>query len=112
MKRVGSVIEIKEDCIEEYKYLHANQWPEITKILRDFSLHNYSIYLRKLPDNKYYLFSYFEYMGSNFEEDMEKMANEPKIIEWWAICKPMHIPLKDKDPHEWWAEMEKVFHQD
>ena len=66
VQRFGSVIGVKEDMLEKYKELHANPWPEINKI-KDVNIQNYSIYLTQFPDGKYYLFSYFEYVGDDFE---------------------------------------------
>ena len=62
MRRFGMVIGIKPDRIEEYKKLHAAAWPDVLKIISECNIRNYSIYLK---DN--YLFSYFEYTGTDFE---------------------------------------------
>jgi L-rhamnose mutarotase len=43
---------------------------------------------------------------------MEKMAADRRTQEWWAIMKPMQIPLENKAQGEWWADMEEVFHTD
>ncbi len=110
VKRCGSVIELRPEKISEYKKLHADVWPDVLKIIGQCNIHNYSIYLRQLADGHHYLFSYFEYTGSNFSADMAKMAAEPVIQRWWSVCKPCHTPLPDRAPHEWWAEMEEVFH--
>jgi L-rhamnose mutarotase len=75
-------------------------------------IRNYSIYLRQLPDKRLYLFSYFEYCGTDFEVDMAKMAADTTTQEWWSVCKPCHIPFADRKPDEWWAGMEEVFHLD
>ncbi|RKF19784.1 L-rhamnose mutarotase [Alginatibacterium sediminis] len=112
LKRVGSVIEIKADQIEHYRELHANQWDSITSALSKACLSNYSIYLRQLPDKKYYLFSYFEYTGTNFEQDMALLGDNADVQAWWDICKPMHLPFSDRAEGEWWASMDEVFHQD
>ena len=66
---------------------------------------NYSIFLK---DDR--LYSYFEYVGDNFENDMEKMATHAKTREWWAIMSPMQKPLETRKSGEWCAEMEEVFH--
>jgi len=66
MKRYGSIIGVREDKIDEYKKLHADVWPEVLDMIRQCNINNYSIYLRKLPDGKSYLFSYLEYTGSDF----------------------------------------------
>jgi L-rhamnose mutarotase len=112
MKRFGSVIGLREDKLEEYKKLHAAVWPDVLGMIRQSHIQNYSIYLRKLPDGCHYLFSYFEYTGSDFASDMAKMAADPVTQEWWALCKPCQEPLPDRAEGEWWAAMEEVFHAD
>ena len=110
MRRYGSVVELKEDMAEEYKRLHAAVWPEVLRVIGDCGIRNYSIFLRRFPDGKLYLFSYFEYHGVDFAADCAKMAAVPVIQKWWAVCKPCHEPFPDRAPDEWWASMEEVFH--
>ena len=112
MKRYGAVIEVKADKLDEYKRLHAAVWPGVLALIKACNLQNYSIYLRKMPDGKFYLFSYFEYVGSDFVSDMAKMAAAPETQRWWAVCMPCQEPLPDRSQGEWWAGMEEVFHQD
>lgn len=112
MERYGTVIEVNADKIDEYKKLHAAVWPDVLKMIKDCNIRNYSIYLRKLPDGKYYLFSYFEYKGEDFAADGAKMAADSTTQKWWDVCKPCHVPFKDRAEGEWWAGMEEVFHCD
>jgi L-rhamnose mutarotase len=112
MQRHGDVIEVRAEKIEEYKQLHAAVWPDVLKMIRQCNIRNYSIYLRQLPDGKNYLFSYFEYVGNDFEGDMARMAADPTTQRWWAICKPCQTPLPNRRPEEWWAAMDEVFHVD
>ena len=112
MQRYGSVIEVRKAKLAEYKRLHAAVWPDVLKMIRKCKIRNYSIYLRKLPGGKYYLFSYFEYAGRDFAADMAKMAADPTTQEWWKHCIPCQKPLADRAQGEWWASMEEVFHQD
>ena len=112
MKRYGTVIEVKADKLDEYKRLHAAVWPGVLALIKTCNIRNYSIYLRKMPDGKYYLFSYFEYVGNDFASDMDKMAAAPETQRWWAVCMPCQEPLPDRAQGEWWAGMEEVFHQE
>ena len=112
MKRYGHVIGVKEEKLQEYKELHAAVWPDVLDMINQCNIRNYSIYLRKLPDGKYYLFSYFEYIGDDFEGDMAKMAADAATQKWWDVCKPCQEPLADRAEDEWWAGMEEVFHCD
>ncbi|HWC61239.1 MAG TPA: L-rhamnose mutarotase [Verrucomicrobiae bacterium] len=112
MKRYGSIIGVRPEKLDEYKKLHAAVWPGVLEMIHRCNIRNYSIYLRKLPDGHHYLFSYFEYIGSDFAADMARMAADPTTQKWWAVCKPCQEPLSDRAPDEWWAGLEEVFHTD
>ena len=101
------VIDVKPEKIDEYKKLHAAVWPEVLKKIAECNIQNYSIYLK---DNT--LFSYFEYMGNDFDVDMANMAADPITQKWWDVCKPCQQPLETRQEGEWWANMDEVFHQD
>ncbi|GKX29308.1 hypothetical protein SH1V18_17880 [Vallitalea longa] len=107
MKRYGSVIKVKPEKLDEYKKLHGNVWPDVLKMIKKCNIENYSIYYK---DG--YLFSYYEYVGSDYEKDMAKMSADPVTIKWWDCCKPCQQPLESRKDGEWWADMEEVFHQD
>jgi L-rhamnose mutarotase len=112
MKRFGGVVGMQPEKVEEYKRLHADAWPEVLKMIKACHIRNYSIYLHRFDDGKYYLFSYYEYTGKDYEKDMAKMAADPTTQKWWAVCKPCHAPLANRKPDEWWADMQEVFHLD
>ena len=105
MKRYGQVIAVKAEKLEEYKRLHANAWPGVLKMISDCNIQNYSIYYK---DGL--LFSYYEYVGNDYEADMAKMAADEETQRWWAVCKPCQQPLDTRAEGEWWADMEEVFH--
>jgi len=107
MQRFGMVLRLKPDAIDKYKAYHASVWPEVLEMIHECNIRNYSIYLK---DG--YLFSYFEYHGSDIKADRAKMAAHKKTQEWWAIMEPMQQPLETRAEGEWWAEMEEVFHTD
>jgi L-rhamnose mutarotase len=107
MKRYGSVIKLVPGKLEEYKKYHARIWPGVADMIRGCNIRNYSIYFK---DG--FLFSYFEYHGTDYDADMAKMAADPETLKWWDIMKPMQQPLETRSEGEWWAEMEEVFHQD
>ncbi len=112
MKRYGTVIGLRAEKLDEYKRLHAAVWPDVLRMIQACHIQNYSIYLRRLDDGQHYLFSYFEYTGTDFTADMERMAADPTTQRWWAVCKPCQQPLASRESEEWWAAMEEVFHQD
>ena len=108
IQRYGQIIKLKPDRIDDYKKLHAAVWSDVREIIADCNIQNYySIYLKDET-----LFSYYEYVGSDYNMDMEKMAANPIIKKWWAICDPCQVPGETREEIEWWANMEEVFHQD
>ena len=112
MQRHGGVLRLRPEKIADYKRLHEAVWPDVLRIMHEAHIRNYSIFLRRLPDGVHYLFSYFEYVGSDFAADMARLAADPVTERWWALCKPCQDPLPDRSPDEWWASMEEVFHHD
>ena len=107
IKVVGMVIGLKEDKIEEYKKLHADNNAGVRDLLNKYNMHNFSIFLQKMPDGKYYEFGYYEYTGDDFEGDMSKLSAEKRNIEWLKVCDPMQTPLPGADG---WTEMEQVYY--
>ena len=105
MKRYGQVIKVRPERFDEYRRLHAAVWPDVLKKIAECNIRNYSIYHK---DGS--LFSYFEYVGDDFDADMAKMADDETTQKWWALCKPCQQPLETHAPGQWWAGMEEVFH--
>jgi L-rhamnose mutarotase len=110
VKRYGMVIGVKEGKIEEYKKLQADMGPDGLKMIREWNIHNYSIYLGELEDGRFYLFSYFEYTGDDFDSDLKKMAADPTTQKWWDVCTPCQQPIEFRGKEEWWMNMEEIFH--
>lgn len=107
MKRFGQVIKLKSGMEERYKYLHANPWPEVNAMIHTCNIRNYSIFLKGG-----YLFAYFEYVGENFEKDMERMSKDPVTQRWWRETDPCQEAVDDAAEGEWWADMQEVYHLD
>jgi L-rhamnose mutarotase len=107
MQRYGMVIQVKPDKFQEYKRLHVQVWPGVLKMIKECNIRNYSIYHK---DG--YLFSYFEYVGDDFETDMAKMAADPATQKWWDVCKPCLELLDTRAEGQLWATMEELFHCD
>ena len=109
MQRMGMMIGIRPDKIDEYKRLHAAVWPEVLQQIRDSNIHNYTIFLRE-PENV--LFGCWEYHGHDFAADMASMAQSEKTREWWTLTDPCQVPLTSRVEGEQWSMMEEVFHTD
>ncbi len=105
MTRYGMAIKIRPENLDEYKRLHVDVWPDVLKMIGEYNIRNYSIYHK---DGM--MFSYFEYVGNDFDTDMAKMAADPTTQKWWDVCKPLMDPLETRAPEEFWASMEEVFY--
>jgi L-rhamnose mutarotase len=112
MKKIGQVVEVIPEYIEKYKMLHAEVWPGVLEVIKKSKIQNYSIFLKELPGHGVYLFSYFEYTGSDYAFDMAQIGAAPITQKWWAECKPCLRPLKGVSIDQCWAGMEQVFFLD
>ncbi|MER8961210.1 L-rhamnose mutarotase [Mesorhizobium sp. M0701] len=109
MKRMGMMIGIRADQIEEYNRIHAAIWPEVAAVISACNITNYTIFLKQ-PEN--ILFGYWEYVGEDYSADSAKLAASPAMKRWWAVTDPMQEPVATRKGGEWWAMMEENFHMD
>jgi len=111
IERYAQITGINPERIEYYKELHAAVWPGVLKRIKECNIQNYSIYLKEI-DGHPYLFSYFEYTGNNFNEDMLKMATDTETQRWWKETDPTQVPLPDAAAAgKIWSRMEEVFYE-
>ncbi|WP_299758046.1 L-rhamnose mutarotase [uncultured Boseongicola sp.] len=109
MQRMGMVIGLKPEKIEDYKRLHADVWPSVLNQIAESNIRNFSIFLKE-PENL--LFGYWEYHGSDFKADAARMAADSETQKWWTLTDPCQEPLSARKDGEFWAMMEEVFHVD
>lgn len=104
VRRFGQVIKVKPEKIAYYKELHAHPWPCVLEKIREANIRNYSIYIQDTL-----LFAYFEYVGTDFEADMKKIAADTCTQRWWRETDPCQTSL-DSTGKAWWLNMTEVFH--
>lgn len=104
-KRVGMVIRLKPECIDEYRRLHADDNPGVRDLLSKYHLTNFNIFLHRIGE-EWFEFGYYEYTGTDFEADMAALAEEPRNKAWLEVCDPMQLPLAGEAG---WVEMEQVY---
>ena len=68
-KRVGSLIKVKPEYEERYIILHKYTFPGVLDRIRKSNIRNYTIFL-----SDRILFSYYEYVGKNYDRDMKEIA--------------------------------------
>jgi L-rhamnose mutarotase len=106
MKRIGFLLKVKQDKIEEYKKYHEAVWPEMLDALRRTGWHNYSLFMR----NDGLLFGYFETPDS-FEAALEGMSTEEINTKWQDFMAP-YFEGVGLHADQMMVELEEVFHLD
>lgn len=102
MKRIIQHSFLKPEKVEEYVELHANPWPELMDLLKKCNIQNYSISLRGTE-----LYTYMEYVGNDYEADMQVMDASPVMQEWWKHSKPCFLYHEDGIYYD---DMREVFY--
>lgn len=111
-KRVGMVTGLDPEKAAYYKALHADAWDGVLAAIGQYNIRNFSIYLKEI-DDKLYLFSYYEYVGDDYEADMKRIAADTTTQRWWRETDPCQLPLPEAAAKgEIWTPMEEVFHTD
>lgn len=109
--RHGSIVGLRGDAIVPYTQMHAAVWPGVLAALEKANIRNYSIYLGQTKPGEYLLFSYFEYVGDDFEADMAGMADKVTKV-WWTYTDPLQQRLPGTPDGKQWKTMQEVFHTD
>ena len=73
-RRIGGLIKLRREQYEEYKRLHAAVWPGVLQRIYDSNIRNFTIYYHAASG---YMFHHFEYVGSDYDADMQKIAADP-----------------------------------
>jgi L-rhamnose mutarotase len=107
MKRMGFLLKVKQDKLEEYKQHHKAVWDDMLEALRRTGWHNYSLFMRE--DGL--LFGYVEFAES-FQASLDGMAKEEVNARWQAFMSPYFEALDGLRPDESMMQLEEVFHLD
>ena len=102
MKRVITYAKLKPEKIEDYIKLHKEPWPELLSLLSSCNITNYSISMR--GDE---LYTYYEYVGTDYDADMEKMDNSEIMQKWWTFSKPCFL---NHEKGEYYEDLQEVFY--
>jgi L-rhamnose mutarotase len=107
MKRIGFVLKVKRDRLEEYKRHHQAVWPDMLEALRQAGWHNYSLFLR----DDGLLFGYFETPHS-LQAAQEAMAKTQVNTRWQQFMAPYFESVSGERPDEIMVELQEIFHLD
>ncbi|KAI8632659.1 DUF718-domain-containing protein [Xylariaceae sp. FL1651] len=112
-RRVAQIVKLKPECVAKYKEVHAAVWPEVLQQIKVCNIRDYSIFH---DPGTGILFASFKYVGYDYAGDMERMRENPKVRQWWAMTDgfqesmvPGATSSESGDP-AWWKEVEEVFY--
>ena len=105
MTRVGFLLKVKPEKLEEYKAHHKAVWPDMLAALRRTGWHNYSLFLR--PDGL--LVGYFE-TPESFEAARAGMATEEVNKRWQTFMAPFFESVGGTHADDMMVVLEEVFH--
>ena len=107
MTRVGFLLKVRRDKLDEYKARHEHVWPEMLSALRRAGWRNYSLFLR----DDGLLFGYFE-TPESFQAALAGMAQEEINERWQAFMAPYFEGTGGTHPDRMMEELLEVFHLD
>jgi L-rhamnose mutarotase len=102
MIRKTFVMSVKAGCDQEYELRHHPIWPELERVLIEYGVHNYSIYLHEETRQ---LFGYAEIED---EAKWAAIAQTPICQKWWAHMKELMPSNSDNSPVS--STLREVFH--
>ena len=107
MQRVGFVLQVRQDRLEEYKRQHQQVWPEMLQALRDAGWHNYSLFVR----DDGLLFGYVE-TPDGLEAAQARMAATEVNTRWQEYMAPFFESPGNTRPDAMFQELPEIFHLD
>jgi len=104
MIRNAFKMQLKPGFEEEYKKRHDEIWPELSQLLTDAGVSNYSIFL---DPETLVLYGYQELTDDNTSDDLPRLDI---MKEWWAYMQDIMDSNPDNSPVV--KPLNEVFHMD
>lgn len=107
MQRVGFLLKVKAEKVDEYRERHRHVWPEMQAALQRAGWHNYSLFLR--PDGT--LFGYVE-VEQDFATVLKNMEREEINERWQSYMDGFFEVQEGLHADQAMQPLEEVFHLD
>ena len=99
MERFAFKMKLKPGFTDEYRRRHAEIWPELSALLKDSGISDYSIFLDEETH------TLFAVQKQNGQESSQDLGSNPIVQKWWAYMadimevnpdlSPVSMPLKE-----------------
>ena len=93
---------LKPGTAAEYKRRHDEIWPELSQLLRQAGIHDYSIFL---DEETLHLFAVLKLRAGNSRNELPQ---HPLMRRWWEYMRDLMYTHPDGRPEEW--PLLPVFH--
>lgn len=104
MERVCFLLQVKPECLDEYREAHKTVWPEMLEALSRHGWHNYSLFLR----SNGLLVGYVE--TPNLEKALAGMQDEEVNARWQNEMKDFFVSLEGGAADKSLEVLEQVFY--
>ena len=95
-KRFAFKMKLKEGHAEEYKKRHNEIWPELSKLLTDVGISDYSIFLDEETNILFAIQKIAE--GGKTALGSQDLGANPVVQKWWAYMADIMDTNDDKSP--------------
>jgi len=104
MLRNAFTMKLKKGYEEEYKRRHDEIWPELSEVLAQAGVSDYSIYF---DETTLTLFAFQKLTDGN---TADKLPDNPVVKKWWAYMSDIMDTNPDNSPV--CGSLKEVFHMD
>jgi L-rhamnose mutarotase len=92
MQRLAFTMQLKPGCAAAYEERHKAIWPELTQVLREAGITEYSIFLDHDTDT---LFAFQKVTGTGSSQDLK---DDPVVRRWWDHMADLMATHPDNSP--------------
>jgi len=95
-------MQLKPGVLDEYRARHDAIWPELSALLTDSGIYDYSIFLDEQT------LSLFAVLKLAEDNNREALPDHPVMKRWWDHMAPLMEVESDNRPKEW--PLPLIFH--
>jgi L-rhamnose mutarotase len=95
-------MQLKPGVVDEYRRRHDEIWPELSALLTEAGIHDYSIFLDEDT------LSLFAVLKADENGTRDRLPEHPVMQRWWAYMAPLMEVQPDNRPVE--TPLPMIFH--
>lgn len=104
MKRVAFKMTLKPGCEAEYQKRHDEIWPELSRVLSEAGVSDYSIFLDRET------LSLFAVQKVSADSTADRLPQDPVVRKWWDFMADIMETHPDRSPV--CVPLPEMFHAD